>query len=294
MTGFGRGEATDEKFRCTVEMRSVNGRYLEIRAKLPRALYPLEAGIRDRLQKCIFRGVVDVTVALQPIGGNLGAAVDRSVARAFAGEITSLAEQLDLGSGLTVASLLRLPGVVVAEELAVTDAEKEVGALVYRAIDSALEGLLSMRRREGEKIGRVILRELNEIRSHREWIHKHREELNEKYFKKLQSRIKEWAGRAGQGVVDEGRLYQEVAFYLDRSDVTEELDRLGSHLRQCEDSLQGATPKSVGKRLEFLAQELGREVNTLGAKSDHVQVTSHVVEMKLTLEKIREQVQNLE
>jgi len=293
MTGFGRGSKAGKKFRATVELRSVNGRFLEVRAKVPRSLAFLEPSLREKLEKRLSRGVVDLTLTVQALEPSATTYFDEKLARSYAEKATVFARDFGLTHGLTALALLKLPG-VMSEDSTAMEEEKEIPAIVSDALDEALDNLMSMRRSEGEKLGKVLQREIDELVSHREWIHKHRNELNEKHGKKLQARVSEWMEKSGRSQIDENRLYQEVAYYLDRADVTEELDRLSSHLKQCEDTLYGSTTKSVGKRLEFLAQELGREVNTIGAKRDQAQVTARVVEMKLTLEKIREQVQNLE
>lgn len=293
MTGFGRGSAVGQKYRATVELRSVNGRFLEIRAKLPRTLTFLEPALREVLEKRLSRGVIDLSLTIQALEPSLAAQFDAGLARAYGERAESIARDLGISSGLTALALLKLPGVMGAENSGIFEEEAEIPKIAKSAIEEALANLLEMRKREGDKLAKVLQREFAEVKNHREWIHQHREEINTRYAKKLQNRIKDWMEKS-QAAMDEGRMYQEVAYYLDRSDVTEELDRLASHLKQCEDILHAPAAKSVGKRLEFLAQELGREVNTIGSKSDQSQVTNHVVEMKLTLEKIREQVQNLE
>lgn len=292
MTGYGRGSVSGGRFRVTVELRSVNGRFLEIRPKLPRSLLFLEPDLRLILEKRIHRGMVDFTVTVQPLEPSLSIHLAEDVATAYVRQAERIAKDFDISNGLTALALLRLPGVAVTDDPAAGHGE-EVGDAVRRALALALEHLMNMRVSEGQKLGAVLKRELAEVKSHKEWIRKHREQLNEKQFKRLESRIEAWVGKS-RGVLEETRLYQEVAFYLDRADVTEELDRLAAHLKQCEEALDAAGAKSLGKRLEFLSQEMGREVNTIGAKSDQVQITNHVVEMKLTLEKVREQVQNLE
>ncbi len=293
MTGYGRGSSSGSRYRVSIEIRSVNGRFFEFRAKLPRSLLFLEAKIRELCSKKIKRGAVDLVLNLQALVPVSEASVDTALARAYAKEVAALASGLDLSEGLSAAALLRLPGVLVDREPEPLESDSEIPELIYTAVADALEHLLEMRKHEGEKLSKVLLRELGEIRTHADWIQKHREDLNERYFKKLQLRLKDWSEKS-QTRIDESRLYQEVAFYLDRSDVVEELDRLTSHLKQCDDAIHGGAPGSVGKRLDFLAQELGREVNTIGSKNDHVQVTTHVVEMKMALERLREQVQNLE
>ena len=281
MTGYGRGSASSNRFRVTIELRSVNGRFLEIRPKLPRSLIFLEPDLRSLLEAKIRRGVVDFTVTIQPLEPALSVHVAEDIATAYAKQAERLAEQFDISSGLTAMALLRLPGVAVTDDPASGFGE-DIGEAAKEALGQALVALMEMRQSEGEKLGHVLRRELAEIKSHKEWIRKHREQLNQKHFKRLEQRIGSWMEKS-RGVLDETRIYQEVAFYLDRADVTEELDRLAAHLKQCEEALGAAAAKSLGKRLEFLTQEMGREVNTIGAKSDLVEITNHVVEMKLTL-----------
>ncbi len=292
MTGYGRGSVSNDRVRATVELRSVNGRFLEIRAKLPRSLLFLEPDLRGILEKKLRRGVIDFTVTIHPMEPALSVHLAEDVATAYVAQAQRLAKDFDISSGLSALALLRLPGVAVTDD-PTAGFGTEVGEVVKSALEHALSALIEMRRSEGEKLERVLMRELMEINGHKEWIRKHREDLNERHSKRLEGRISQWVGK-NRGVLEETRLYQEVAFYLDRADVTEELDRLASHLKQCEEALHYAGAKSVGKRLEFLTQEIGREVNTIGAKSDLVEITNHVLEMKLTLEKVREQVQNLE
>lgn len=293
MTGYGRGSASGEQYRVSVDLRSVNGRFLEMRIKCPRFLAAVESEIRSHISKVMHRGMIDVSVNVQALAGAIGENINQTVARSFAKEIEDLSNNLNISSGLTGISLLKLPGVVQLDEAANEHSIQDLSKLVLMALKEATDSLLEMRRSEGEKLQKVLKRELDEMQSHRVWIYKHREELNDRYFKKLQGRLSEWTSRTNSSL-DETRIYQEVAYYLDRSDIAEELDRLGSHLKQCEDALAKPDGKSVGKRLDFLAQELGREVNTIGSKSDQVIVTNHVMEMKMSLERVREQVQNIE
>lgn len=292
MTGYGRGSASGKHYRVVAEIRSVNSRFLEIRAKLPRALIALESVVRELLSAKIKRGGVDVSITLLPIEGASKASVELELAEEFSVFAEKLAKKLSIPSGLDALNLLRLPGVIAPEDFSELDTDTEMNRLVKDATEAALSSLLQMRHKEGEKLEKVLRREFAEIHKHRDWVYKHREEINKKYLKKVQTRMNEWEGKMHVKLED-SRIYQEVAFYLDRSDVTEELDRLGSHLQQCEQVFAGSSG-SVGKRLDFLAQEIGREINTIGSKNDQLQVTEHIVEMKLALERIREQVQNLE
>ncbi|MCO5143662.1 MAG: YicC family protein [Oligoflexia bacterium] len=292
MTGFGRASAELSGTRVTVEIRSVNSRYLEARFKGPRNLVSLESEMKKNLQKLVHRGTVEIVIALQARQAKKTFQVNQEVLAEYISNAETISKNYDLSSGFTASSLMRMPGVVEPIE-SNDEIEDEVKDLVLSVFDSAVNSLVEMRAKEGEKLGKVLLREINEIKFHRDWIYKHKEELNSRYLTKLKTRMKEWMGKV-ESNLDDTRLYQEVAFYLDRSDTTEELDRLASHLKQFDESLVAKGAKSIGKRLEFLSQEIGREINTIGAKTDHSSITNHVVEMKLTLEKIREQVQNLE
>lgn len=293
MTGYGRGSASGDRYRISVEIRSVNGRFFDFRAKLPRSILFLEPRLREECNKRIRRGVVDLVVNLHPLEPAAHSVVDVDLAKVFAKEVLALAKDLELPEGLTATSLLRLPGVLSEPEPECLENDGEVTALGLQAVQEAVRGLLEMRKREGERLGKALHRELEELRVHGEWIRRHREQMNKRYFEKLEAKAKEWKSR-GHDEVDGTRLQQELLFYLDRSDVTEELDRLESHLNQCDQAIRVGDGGTVGKRLDFLAQELGREVNTIGSKNDHAEVTKRVVEMKLALERLREQAQNLE
>lgn len=293
MTGYGRGSASGKKFRASVEVRSVNGRFLEIRSKLPRHLSFLDPIVRQELEQSITRGVVDFVLQLVPVDPSHAIPFDLSLAQAYLEKSKLLAKQWGIQDGLTSLDVLKLPGVLGGENTANYESEKEIPELVKDSLRQALVGLQEMRRAEGEKLKKSLQRELVDFQEHLDWILKNRDDLNERYADKIRSRIKEWS-KKNTLEVDESRFLQEVTFYLDRSDVTEELDRLDSHMKQVNDALSGLGKRSPGKRLEFLAQEMGREVNTIGAKSDHSDLSQRVVEMKLILEKLREQVQNLE
>lgn len=293
MTGFGRASRVGANFRVTAEIRSVNSRFLELRPKLPRGLQAIEPSLRSLLQAGLQRGVVDIAILVQPTEQQVGSGLNEGLAHAYAGLARRLATELDLPQGVTALSLLKLPGVLGAEDSATLADDPELPALALGCAEEALAQLIEMRKAEGKKLASVLKRELAEIAGHRDWIEGRRGELNERQAQRLRARLETWMSQARPGG-DDARFYQEVAYYLDRSDVTEELDRLASHLKQCEAALGQSDGKSVGKRVEFLAQEIGREVNTIGAKSDQREVTGRVVEMKLVLEKIREQVQNLE
>lgn len=292
MTGYGRGSAQGEGFQLTVELRAVNGRYLEIRAKLPRPLAWLETQLRERMQGKIHRGVVDAAVGWQPASGAPSAWVNESVVRAYLAEI----DRLSTGARNTtvdLASVLRLPGAVLGEDAPAPVSEKLVGKLLADAMDAALANLQASRLTEGAKLAEAVARELSTLEKRVDEVKRARESAGDRYREKVRTRV-ERALADARIRTDESRLLQEVAFYADRSDITEELDRLASHLQQLESALAASAEGPVGKRLDVLTQECLREANTIGAKADDISITQQVMEIKLGLERIREQVQNIE
>ncbi len=293
MTGFGRGSASGKKFRASVEVRTVNSRYLEIRSKLPRPLSFLEPLVREKIEKKITRGVVDVNLQLHLLDPSESLPIDETLANAYVDKAREYAKAWNCADGVTGMTILKFPGVLGAENASFYESEEEIPKIISASLEDSLDGLLEMRKKEGEKLLKVLQRELADFQEYLSWIFENRASINAKYAEKLKTRIHDWSQKSATPI-DENRLLQEVTYYLDRSDITEELDRLDSHLKQAHEALSGGGKRSSGKRLEFLAQEMGREVNTIGAKSDHAQVSNRVVEMKLILEKVREQVQNLE
>lgn len=294
MTGFGRASLASEKVRVSIEMKSVNSRFLEMRPKMPRVLFFWESQLREIISSRLKRGMVDVNIAIHSLQADMENILQENIAAAYAIGIEKLAKKINIESGLNIVSLLRLPGVLSADENSpITVDEKEVSPILEKCLLEVLDQLVEMRSNEGAKLLEALERELNSFQQCHKQVHEMREELNQAYFQKLKNRLDKFLS-TGVARVDEPRLLQEVSFYLDRSDVTEELDRLQSHLKQMFQVIHGKEEFPVGKRMDFLVQEMGREVNTIGAKSDDIKITQHVMQMKLHLERIREQVQNLE
>jgi len=290
MTGFGRGAAEKENLRVTVELRSVNGRFLDLRMKLPRVLLPREAAAREALGARLSRGTVEVMASVEALHKRSDGLVDRDLAGLYAQAGRELARNLGLADGLSSASLLRLPGVLVEPEAALVGREEDVGGLFLEALERALAEMVIARAAEGARLTKHVTEELERLGEFRLAVTGRREAANEALRARLESRVAECA--AVKTAVDPQRLAQEILFLLQRSDVAEELERLAAHEEAARKAM--AAGGALGKRLEFLGQEMGREVNTLGSKSDDAEITSAVVEMKLALERVREQVQNLE
>lgn len=289
MSGYGRGEASSERARVIAEVRSVNHRFCRVSVRLPPELGALEEIIRRLVQKHVQRGKVDVTVRLD-LPGTGPARVDRETATAYARELGALAEELGLAAELDLATLAGLPGVVGADAAPAGDPDRD-GALVEAAVEEALESLDGMRRREGKHLATDVRGRLEDLGSGLERVAAAADEVVARTRDQLRDRVAELLEEIGEEV-DEARLAQEVVYYAERSDVTEEVVRLRSHLQKAGARLDSA--EAVGRSLDFLAQEIHRELNTIGAKSKDLEVAETVVEMKAGLERVREQVQNIE
>jgi uncharacterized protein (TIGR00255 family) len=290
MTGYGRGDASQDGFKITVELSSVNRKQAEIAVTLPREMEMLEAQIRELIHDYIARGRITVRVSLHTGTSRLSARMHLNVplAKAYARELTRLAKQLKLPGPVTLDQLARAPGVFQTdEELAV---EENFWPAVEKALKRALVGLLKMRQREGAHLAQDLAQRILIMRRGVTQIQKHAPEVAERYRQQLLERI-EGAGLGAPSVEDD-RLLKEVVYFADRCDISEELTRLQSHFKQFEDCRKSKEP--VGRMLDFLAQEMNREVNTIGSKANDSLISRQVITVKTELEKFREQAQNVE
>lgn len=289
MTGFGRGEAADERYKITVELKSVNNRYLEVAIHSPRLLLPLEHTIKSRVAKVAERGKVDVYVLVETVGECLPTVnVDVALSAVYMQAAEQVAAAVNRPNNVTVSQLLGLPG-VLATEKAVDDVD-EAAAVLDEALSRALEGFAAMRQLEGERLCRDLLGRRDTVCGLVAKIDALSVNVAADYQARLAARIGELLG--GTAPVDEARLANEVAYFADHACINEELIRLQSHLQQLADLLAGSGP--CGRKLDFLLQEINREVNTVGSKANYLEISQLVIEAKSELEKIREQVQNLE
>jgi uncharacterized protein (TIGR00255 family) len=289
MTGFGAGRAEQGGEAVAVEARSVNGKFCEVRARLPRELSGLEPAIAKAVKARIARGAVDVTVRREGTGAVGGALpeINLPLAAAYAKALREMQNELGLTGEVGLAELLGLEGVVRLAERAPDAGEAEAAAL--SALDRAISALEEMRGREGDSLLRDLRARLEAIETHAEAIRELSPLSVEAYRDRLAARVAELSRGTP---ADPARLAQEVAFFADRVDIAEELTRLQSHLSQMRALLDAGGP--VGRKLEFLVQELNREVNTLGSKSQNAAVSGHVVDLKAELERVREQIANVE
>lgn len=290
MTGYGRGECARNGFKVTVELGAVNRRQSEISVTVPRELETLEAPVRDLINGRIARGRVTARITVHAAEGNLSAQmrINRRLAEAYAKELARLSKHLKISGGVTLDHLIRAPGVFQSdEELVEPD---KLWPAIEKALNQALTALLKMREREGAHLAEDLSVRAGIMRTAVEKIRKQAPLTAENYRKQLLERIRT-AGIENIAPDDE-RLLKEIVLFADRSDIAEELTRLQSHFQQFEDCRKSREP--VGRTLDFLAQEMNREINTIGSKANDAVISREVVTLKAELERFREQAQNVE
>ena len=288
MTGFGRQQAPWLDGSVTVELRSVNHRFLEIACRLPRQLSHLEDSFKKAIQRCCSRGRIDFTVTVQAGKGRVGSVnLDQPLAKQYHQALRTLKKSLKLSGSIDLALIAGLRDVLsVADQP--TDDPKLV-KIVQQLAAQALADLEGMRTREGKAMAEDMSARIQAVRGHQTLVAARTPLLAQQNFDRMKIRVEKLMG---QDIPDPPRLYQELAVYADRGDITEEIVRLDSHMIQFEQTLNRADP--VGKTLDFLLQEIGREVNTIGSKANDAEIAGHVVQIKAEVERIREQVQNVE
>lgn len=290
MTGYGRGECAQDGFKITVEISSVNRKQTEIAVYLPRELESLEPRVRDEINRRVARGRLTIKMALHAGEGGAGGRVqiNFALAKAYAREMERLASELQLPDGVTLDLLMRAPG-VLGSDAELLDPERFWGAM-EKALNEALGGLVSMRTREGLHLAADLERRMGLMRKSVQRVEKAAPGMVKRFKLQLIERIRS-AGLESIEMNDE-RLMKEVIYFADRSDISEELTRLESHFKQFDVCVKSKEP--VGRTLDFLAQEMNREINTIGSKAADARISREVVKLKTELEKFREQVQNVE
>ncbi|MFO1458784.1 MAG: YicC/YloC family endoribonuclease [Verrucomicrobiota bacterium] len=288
MTGYGRGEQIRAGTRVLVELRSVNRRQVEVSLRLPPELDPVESRLREEILKNVARGRVDARVFLELPAESSGTRLNAAVAAAYARELTELTSRLGLTGGVTLEALLRCPGVL---QTSPAEGDPEASwALVGPALRQALDAFNGMRDREGGALAADLSARISELRAAVGRIRDQAPAVVQRYREQMLQRIR-LAGVDGIAADDE-RVLREVVLFADRSDINEELTRLDSHFAQFDDCLRSQEP--LGRKLDFLAQEMNREVNTIGSKANDAAIAADVVLLKTELERFREQAQNVE
>ena len=288
MTSYGRGQQLLHGRSITVEIRSVNHRYFEFSCRTPRGCAFLEDRLKRTLQQAISRGKVEVSLTLQTVESRGGAvAVDHALAGQYLTALRALAAEYGLTDDLTLSTVARLPDLFTV--CRGEEDEEELAADVLSVLQEALDRFVAMREAEGERLRADVLSRLFTLEEHLAFVEERSPQTVAEYRARLTAKLNELLGGA---VADEARILTEAAIVADRLAVDEETVRLHSHIAQLRGILDCAEP--VGRKLDFLVQEMNRETNTIGSKCSDTAIAGHVVEMKSEIEKIREQIQNIE
>ena len=288
MTGYGRGQSVRNGSKFTVELNSVNRKQSDIVVTLPRELAELEPRVRDVINAEVTRGRLNVVIACHGSSNATGApALDSALARSYYRAMLDLQKELGAGGEVGIETILRAPGVLRSADAA--PEPEDAWPQVESALKDALGDLVKMREREGKNLARDLIKRLKVVRAAVREVRKLQPGVIQRYRQTLHDRVQ----RAGIELpIDDDRLVKEIIFFADKSDITEEHTRLDSHFAQFAHHLR--KDEAVGRTLEFMSQEIGREFNTLGAKANDVQISQLVVACKSEMEKIREQIQNIE
>lgn len=297
MTAFGRAQVAGEGYEVTVELRSVNNRYLDLNVRLPRAWTAQEERIKSALSRLgVSRGKVDVNVSVADTRTQSGGTLlepDFEAARRYLEAARDLEARLGVPNDLTASRMLTLPGVMVPVKEDTDEDDDAVWAKLSPALTQAAEAFLAAREREGARLSEDVLAKLEVIRGMVATIAARSEENIASHRVRFEERLRAALGEVGNGIaIDEGRILTECALYADRVAIDEELVRLSSHFDTLEALFASAEP--VGRKLDFMLQETNREINTIGSKCADADMARTVAEVKSELEKIREQVQNIE
>lgn len=288
MTGFGRCEVTDGTRKITVEMKSVNHRYLDISIKIPKKLSFFETAIRGELKEYIQRGKVDIFITYEDTAeSNLCVKYNRELAAEYMKYLWQMSEDFSLDNDVRVSTLSRFPEIFTMEEQTVD--EEALWQSLKKAVIGAAEAFVETRIKEGENIRDDLLAKLNGMLACVEFIEHRSPQIIEEYKQKLREKVQELLEDTR---IDEARLLTEVTIFADKVCVDEELVRLRSHITTTRDCLTEGG--GIGRKLDFLAQEMNREANTILSKTTDLEISNRAIELKTEIEKIREQIQNIE
>ncbi len=287
MTGFGRANYENEGRTYNVEIKSVNHRYCDVSVKMPRCISYLEEKVKKEITNSISRGKIDVYITFEnnsAKGKNIK--INKELAKIYIDELKELASQNDINSNIPVTEISKFPDVLVIENV---EEEDIIWNELEVVLKEALENFIVMRTQEGNKIKEDLEKRIEKIEEKVSKISEYSTRLVEEYVVKLETRVKEILKT---DVVDHERLNQEIVIYADKCSIEEELTRLNSHIIQFRNFINMENP--IGKKIDFLIQEMNRETNTIGSKSGSLEITNMVIEIKTEIEDIREQIQNIE
>jgi uncharacterized protein (TIGR00255 family) len=288
MTGFGRCEISEGQRKVSIEMKSVNHRYLEAGIKMPKKLNVFEARIRDLLKKYVQRGKIDIFITYEDLTENkVTLKYNKDIAAEYMNIFKQMSEQFGMANDVTISGLSRYPEVIAMED--VTPDEEEIWHFIEKAIKEACEQMVSARITEGENLKKDLLDKLTHMEELVAFIEERSPEIMKEYRNKLESKVQELLGDT---TIDENRLATEVVIYADKICVDEETVRLKSHIEHARKCLE--EEGGIGRKLDFIAQEMNRESNTILSKADAIEIANKAIDLKTVIEKIREQIQNIE
>ena len=288
MTGFGRCEMQEAERKITVEMKSVNHRYLDMNVKMPKKLNFFEAAIRNELKNYIQRGKVDVFITYEDFTEtNVCVKYNKELAAEYMAHLKQMAEDFSLDNDVRVSCLSRYPEVLTMEEQTIDEAQ--LWQLLEKAIKGAAENFVQTRIKEGENLRDDQISKLDGMLEHVDFITERSPQIIAEYRQKLEDKVRDLLEDTK---VDENRLLMEVTIFADRVCVDEELVRLRSHIETTKETLLAGG--SIGRKLDFIAQEMNREANTILSKSNDLEISGRAIELKTEIEKVREQIQNIE
>ncbi len=289
MTGYGRGTYADDNYSISIELKTVNNRFLDISMRLPSDLSAIEADMKRRIGARLSRGRVDVNLQFER-SGDIVYDLNRPLIGGYIAAMKKMQDEFSLTGEPDLNVIARLPNVIAPER---TELGKDFTEAVGRALDAALDDLEKMRGKEGEMLAAELETRLGNIESRIPPIAAEAENVTEEYRGRLSKRIGEMLAKTDSQIdIDQARLAQEVAYLADRSDISEEIARLSTHIEHFRAIMN--EEKEVGKRLDFLTQELNREANTITSKTANMNIKENALQIKSEIEKIREQVQNVE
>ena len=288
MTGFGRAEVTEGDRKFTVEIKSVNHRYLDANIKMPKKFSFFESSIRNFLKQYMQRGKVDVFITYEDFSEeNVCIKYNKEIAAEYYQYLNQMAEQFGLENDVRVSTLSRYPEVFTMEEQTVD--EKELWNILEKALKQAAEGFVETRIKEGENLRNDLIEKLDGMLAHVDYIEERSPQVIGEYKAKLEDKVKELLESSQ---FDENRILTEVTIFADKICVDEETVRLRSHIETTKQVLEEGD--GIGRKLDFIAQEMNREANTILSKANCLDISNHAIELKTEIEKVREQIQNIE
>ena len=291
MTGFGKGSNILSDRKCTVEIKSVNSKYCDIQIRLPRQLNCIENKIRKQISSSLLRGKIDVFISYEDYSDeSKQVTVDKALAKEYAKALSEVSMLIGTKEKVYASTVCRLGDVLKVQTGEIED--DSLWNMVEVALEEAINGINKMRETEGNALVRNINGKALRLHDIYNSIKERSPYVVKEFAARLNKRIEELAGDMAERKIDEQRLAMEVALFSDKCSIDEELIRLKSHLSQLEEILNSG--EAIGKKLDFLIQEINRETNTIGSKANDLIITQNVVEMKTAIENIREQIQNLE